>query len=469
MDYFSVLLNYNTKSNDYLIDPNHDPILTSSIITNYPQEFIPKLIDFDIPLDEINYSPLTDIEGPYESLLTQLNPVGLSPIPFTADVKQDKITRIDEKLPDENLQDEFDNFADDDYPNDQLIIDCLLEDSCDIIKDFDADVDVEVDGDGDNHGEELNSNGEVRCWNPEETQKRLDEIFQNGENVKSEFLEASLVNGNLESKDFDCKAEKENQTPNVYPETHFVPYSVSSQVMNIFPESEVDNKHEVNYQDDTYKLQSMTSDGSCDSLADVSPFQPTSNSTVAVCCCRKHEKYYRKLLNRKADRVAKDRILVVEYLYIPLDSRSGSYLKPKFSHNILCAFAILCGSDEEMMIEVSGIYSFLCKCFPYFETAELHWKNSLRHSLTTCNWFHKTELHRTAMKGYKWTINWNHKTCLAWEISKQCIKDVTSLYHCLSGPEVCEDLLKVGLLEMEQSKLIMLRQSYKRNELRKEY
>uniref|UniRef100_T1KUA2 Fork-head domain-containing protein n=1 Tax=Tetranychus urticae TaxID=32264 RepID=T1KUA2_TETUR len=189
-------------------------------------------------------------------------------------------------------------------------------------------------------------------------------------------MEVQKVKSSIENQ------KKENQTQNVYPETHFVSHSASSHVITIFPESE-DNKHEVNCQDDPYKLQSMTADASCDSLADVS------------------ESYY---------------------------------LKPKFSHNILCAFAILCGSDEEMMIEVSGIYSFLCKCFPYFETAELHWKNSLRHSLTTCNWFHKTELHRTAMKGYKWTINWNHKTCLAWEISKQCIKDVTSLNLCLSDP-----------------------------------
>lgn len=75
-------------------------------------------------------------------------------------------------------------------------------------------------------------------------------------------------------------------------------------------------------------------------------------------CCRKHEKYIRRTIKAKR----KDLLLInndvkksypLEKLFEP----SGGYMKPKYSHNMLCAFAIW--AQENNMVEVSSIYKFL--------------------------------------------------------------------------------------------------------------
>ncbi|XP_053201651.1 forkhead box protein N4-like [Panonychus citri] len=147
-------------------------------------------------------------------------------------------------------------------------------------------------------------------------------------------------------------------------------------------------------------------------------------------CCRKHKKYFEKLANKPEKRIDPDFALDVDSLYT---STHNGYLKPPFSHNMshICALAIY--SEPTRQQEVSGVYKFLMECFPYFQDAGQHWKNSLRHSLATCDWFEKSDHPRTAKKGYKYTVTANRMNCLKYEIKKQCITDITKLHYRLSG------------------------------------
>lgn len=74
-------------------------------------------------------------------------------------------------------------------------------------------------------------------------------------------------------------------------------------------------------------------------------------------CCRKHEKYYSRLASSKKSKLGKDALkkeIILERLFEPLND---GYIKPRFSHNMLCAFAIW--TDPEKKMEVSTIYRFL--------------------------------------------------------------------------------------------------------------
>ncbi|XP_074604243.1 uncharacterized protein LOC141857653 [Brevipalpus obovatus] len=184
-----------------------------------------------------------------------------------------------------------------------------------------------------------------------------------------------------------------------------------------------------------YSSDSSSPSTSYTSLIYGSPFsnQPLVSSPTPK-CCRKHEKYIKnqaRIGHQSGKYLSSPKVAKIEVNLDRMFDRmaNGNYLKPKYSHNLLCALSIY--SNEEQMIEVSEIYKFLCDSFPYFRKANNHWKNSLRHSLATCNWFLKSNVHRTFKKGYKWTLNKETSECLEWEIKKQCIKDLRKLYHCL--------------------------------------
>lgn len=421
MEFFSVILNYN-KTNDYLINSNCDPLLTSSSLTvdEFADEFFPKLQNSDLPCDEINYQSLNVIEEPYESLLSQLNPVDLSPNPYIADdpVLEQRITINRENdqqyicYPDSNgykYEEDNDNDDDDDYPNDQLIIDCLLEDSCDIgdLCDLD-DANKPQKEDDDDDQKMVNTTGNTSDsgyfhdgdgGKSDSFEMRIDQMDINDHHEIDDKQDIQLQladnigNQGIDNNDYligSKSGEKENEAPNVYKGYNLTQYIPNNQLVPIeFPtgmdtfKRESNQEIAINTQESpTFNHQqnnniSVTGHLTCALVAYQSSFthlpnehssisspivsssSSSSSSSSMITCCRKHEKYYRKLLNRKTDRPIRERMLVVQYLYIPLDNRTGSYLKPKFSHNILCAFAILCGSDEDMMIEVSGIYRFL--------------------------------------------------------------------------------------------------------------
>ncbi|XP_015785242.1 uncharacterized protein LOC107362655 [Tetranychus urticae] len=170
-------------------------------------------------------------------------------------------------------------------------------------------------------------------------------------------------------------------------------------------------------------------------------------------CCKKHLKYFQKPAKSGKKQIIEDCIIDIHALY---SSTHNGYLKPPFSHNMLCALAICSVPTRQQ--EVSEVYRFLMACFPYFKIAGQHWKNSLRHSLATCDWFAKSDSPRTAKKGYKYTIRLSKKNCLKCEIKKQCVFDLTKLHYRLSGPTVCEFLINMGLISLSHEKLAELRQ-----------
>lgn len=81
----------------------------------------------------------------------------------------------------------------------------------------------------------------------------------------------------------------------------------------------------------------------------------------------------------------------------------------------------------------------------------MHWKNSLRHSLATCEWFVKSEEHRTEKKGYKWTFNPVKIRCLNIDVERQKIRDLSKLNHCLANES--KPYLKASICYIVQTKL----------------
>lgn len=74
-------------------------------------------------------------------------------------------------------------------------------------------------------------------------------------------------------------------------------------------------------------------------------------------CCRKHEKYFKNSFKKKMNMRKKVCLSWINIIPLFTSMENDIYLKPKFSHNILCAFAIW--SHDERKMEVSQIYKFL--------------------------------------------------------------------------------------------------------------
>ncbi|RWS03286.1 whn transcription factor-like protein, partial [Dinothrombium tinctorium] len=108
------------------------------------------------------------------------------------------------------------------------------------------------------------------------------------------------------------------------------------------------------------------------------------------------------------------------------------YLKPPFTYNALVFFALK--ASENNCLTVSEIYHTLRSCFPFFRTAKEHWKNSIRHSLSSSKWFMKTIYHQCAVKKYLWSINAQVLYEIEQVMQRHCVFDIKKLNHCISHP-----------------------------------
>lgn len=80
--------------------------------------------------------------------------------------------------------------------------------------------------------------------------------------------------------------------------------------------------------------------------------------------------------------------------------------KPPYSFSCLIFMAV--EDSPRKMLPVKEIYSWVCKHFPYFETAPSGWKNSIRHNLSLNKCFKKVEQdkqHNDPGKGSLWCID----------------------------------------------------------------
>uniref|UniRef100_T1L1S3 Fork-head domain-containing protein n=1 Tax=Tetranychus urticae TaxID=32264 RepID=T1L1S3_TETUR len=128
-------------------------------------------------------------------------------------------------------------------------------------------------------------------------------------------------------------------------------------------------------------------------------------------CCKKHLKYFQKPDKSGKKQIIEDCIIDIHALY---SSTHNGYLKPPFSHNMLCALAICSVPTRQQ--EVSEVYRFLMAYTVHSD------------------WFAKSDSPRTAKKGYKYTTRLSKKNCLKCEIKKQCVFDLTKLHYRLSRP-----------------------------------
>ncbi|KAI0244838.1 hypothetical protein L0F63_001190, partial [Massospora cicadina] len=88
------------------------------------------------------------------------------------------------------------------------------------------------------------------------------------------------------------------------------------------------------------------------------------------------------------------------YLNLQLEPRSND--PPKHTYATLLAYAILHSPEEKMTLD--QIYTWLLEHYPYFETCEKDWRNSIRHNLSLNVMFERVPRHINELgKGSYWT------------------------------------------------------------------
>ncbi|KAJ9049004.1 hypothetical protein DSO57_1029021 [Entomophthora muscae] len=88
------------------------------------------------------------------------------------------------------------------------------------------------------------------------------------------------------------------------------------------------------------------------------------------------------------------------YITLQLEPRSSD--PPKHTYATLLAYAILHSPEEKMTLD--QIYNWLLEHYPYFETCEKDWRNSIRHNLSLNVMFERVPRHINELgKGSYWT------------------------------------------------------------------
>ncbi|RWS23873.1 hypothetical protein B4U80_13895 [Leptotrombidium deliense] len=89
-------------------------------------------------------------------------------------------------------------------------------------------------------------------------------------------------------------------------------------------------------------------------------------------------------------------------LFVPING--VKFLKPPFTYRVI--IAALIEMSENKALNVAQIYRGFRDLFPYFFTAEMQWRNSIRHCLSFTKWFKKSDTHimpntrtKSTMKG----------------------------------------------------------------------
>ncbi|GAV08687.1 hypothetical protein RvY_18345 [Ramazzottius varieornatus] len=118
-----------------------------------------------------------------------------------------------------------------------------------------------------------------------------------------------------------------------------------------------------------------------------------------------------------------------------------TYPKPPYSYSSLVALALKNSRNGRMTVR--DIYNFMCNHFPYFRTAAVGWKNSVRHNLSLNPAFLKI-VGQTgparARTACRWTINPDRFNKVTEEIARHRTKSLSLIQQSMRNPELLKQI-----------------------------
>ncbi|CAG8510070.1 306_t:CDS:2 [Diversispora eburnea] len=108
---------------------------------------------------------------------------------------------------------------------------------------------------------------------------------------------------------------------------------------------------------------------------------------------------------------------------------TNSHTKPPYTYSSLIGQAILQSPNKKLAL--CEIYSWISKTYPFFKKENKGWQNSIRHNLSLCPAFQKTERddNMGPNKGQFWTIPEEFESCFINGVYRNIKKTLHSSGH----------------------------------------
>ncbi|KAF0287733.1 Forkhead box protein N3 [Amphibalanus amphitrite] len=113
--------------------------------------------------------------------------------------------------------------------------------------------------------------------------------------------------------------------------------------------------------------------------------------------------------------------------HLPYDPKVHVHFKPPFSFSCLIFMSI--EDSPQKAMPVKEIYNWIQEYFPFYQTAPIGWKNSVRHNLSLNKCFRKIEKSPGPGKGSLWTVDPLYRPHLIQALKRSpCVQETPSAF-----------------------------------------
>ena len=131
--------------------------------------------------------------------------------------------------------------------------------------------------------------------------------------------------------------------------------------------------------------------------------------------------------------------------YADTEKSVNKYARPLPNFTQLIVLAMINKADGQCFC--SDIYKFIADNFPYYDLKGNRegWKNSVRHSLSTGNFFEKKEMDSSGWRPrYSWGIIPDRLEKKVEEVIEYCLKYEVQIRKSLAWPDLFEELIDMS-------------------------